>query len=35
MYLGDTKITENPTDNFKKDRVITKKKKENLNKAMT
>lgn len=35
MYLGDIKNEENPNDDFKKDRLITKKKKENLEKAMT
>ena len=35
MYLGDLKMSPNPPDDFKKDRVITKKKKENLTKAMT
>lgn len=35
MFLGDLKTHENPGDDFKKDRVICKKKKENLTKAMT
>jgi len=35
MLLGAGKAEENPLDIFKKDRVITKKLKENLEKALT
>ena len=35
MFLGDLKNLENPSDSFKQNRVISKKKKENLTKAMT
>ena len=35
MLLGDGKDYENPNDIFKKDRIICKKQKENLDKALT
>jgi hypothetical protein len=35
MLLGDGKVEENPLAAFKKDRVICKKEKENLDKALT
>lgn len=35
MYIGDTKDNQNPTDCFKTNRDITKRKKENLEKALT
>jgi len=35
MLLGDGNVEENPLDVFKKDRVIVKGEKENLEKALT
>jgi hypothetical protein len=33
--LGDTKIQQNPIDDFKKGKIVTLKKPENLEKAMS